>query len=76
MLESSLLKKLFGLAARVAMVWTNHVVTEVAVDGGFLYLDSSFQLCIAFSRRRVNAAGRSFGNPSEPRVGRRCGQTN
>lgn len=70
MLEASLLKKVFGLAARVAMVWANHVVTEVVVDGGYIYLDSSFQLCIAFSRRGIVDAPPEDGVYSIDRVNR------
>jgi hypothetical protein len=70
MLEASLLQKVFGLRARVAMVWENHVVTQVALDGGYLFLDSSFQRCIAFSKRALVDAPPEDGVYSIARVNR------
>ena len=51
--ESALLRQLFDLPARIAMLTTDHVVTEVPMEGGYLRLDSSFLRCIAFSHTPI-----------------------
>jgi hypothetical protein len=49
--EAGLLRKVFGLDVRIAMLTSDHVVSEVKLEGGYLRLDSSFLRCVAFARR-------------------------
>jgi hypothetical protein len=68
--ESALLQRLFALNARIAMLTNDHVVTEVAMEGGFLRLDSSFLRCIAFSPSRIADAPPEDGVYSVARTNR------
>jgi hypothetical protein len=68
--ESAMLQRLFGLPARIAMLTNDHVVTEVAMEGGFLRLDASFLRCIAFARARIVDAPPEDGVYSVARTNR------
>jgi hypothetical protein len=68
--QSAILRRVFDIQARIAMLTSNHVVTEVPMEGGFLRLDASYLRCYAFDRTPIVDAPPEDGVYSVARTNR------